>query len=113
MSEHCSRLRTTGYHNIETRQTVFAICFETSTQAELMQTVRMVEFVMPYLHTDSRGEKTMMIYNIPAEDCSRSFVFNTHTGQYGIATDRYMNSAETQAFPSLEAALRQLQIITR
>ncbi|WP_407579016.1 hypothetical protein [Citrobacter koseri] len=102
-------LRTTGYNNIETRQAVFAICFETSTQAELMQTVRMVEFVMPYLHADSRGEKTMMIYNVPAQDCSHSFVFNTRTGQYGIGTDRYMHRDETQSFPSLEAALRHLQ----
>ena len=102
-------LRTTGYHNLETRQAVFAICFETSTQAELMQTVRMVEFVMPYLHADSRNEKTMMIYNVPAQDCSRSFVFNTRTGQYSIGTDRYMHRAETQSFPSLEAALSHLQ----
>jgi hypothetical protein len=45
-------LRTTGYNNIETRQAVFAICFETSAQAELKQTVRMVEFVILYA---SRG----------------------------------------------------------
>lgn len=105
-------LRTTGYHNVETRQAVFAICFETSTQAELMQTLRMVKFVIPYLHADSRGEKTMMIYNVPAEDCSRSFVFNARTGKYGIATDRYMHRMETQEFTSLEAALHHLQSIS-
>lgn len=69
----------------------------------------MVEFVLPYLFADERKEKAFMIYNYPAVDCCHSFVFNTETGLYGIATDRFMSRLETKVFSSLEAGLRHLQ----
>ncbi|MEB2704111.1 MULTISPECIES: hypothetical protein [Enterobacteriaceae] len=102
-------MRLTSYGNIYTGQSVYGIGFTTKSAAELEQTIRMVEFLMPYLLADQRKEKTLMIYNYPAVDCCHSFIFNTETGKYGIATDRFMSRQDTMEFPSLEDALRHLQ----
>ncbi|CAI9395349.1 hypothetical protein CITSP_04922 [Citrobacter sp. T1.2D-1] len=85
---------------------------EVSRLSVAIQTVQMVEFVLPYLIADERKEKSLMIYNYPAVDCYHSFVFNIETGTYGIATDRFMSRQETMEFPSLEFALRHLQANT-
>lgn len=102
-------MRLTSYRNVYTGQSVYGIGFTTRSGAELEQKIRMVEFILPYLLADERKEKTLMIYNYPAEECSQSFVFNTDTGKYGIATDRYMSRQDTMVFPSLEDTLRYLQ----
>lgn len=102
-------LRLTAYGNIYTGQSVYGIGFTTKSETELEQKIRMVEFVMPYLLMDERKEKAFMIYNYPAVDCCHSLVFNSETGIYGIATDRFMSRQETKVFPTLEAALRHLQ----
>lgn len=102
-------LRLTSFGNIYTGQSVYGIGFMTRSEAELEQKIRMVEFVMPYLLADERKEKALMIYNYPAVDCCHSFVFNTETGKYGIATDQFMSRQNTMEFASLESALRHLQ----
>ncbi|AUO67264.1 hypothetical protein WM46_22520 [Citrobacter freundii complex sp. CFNIH2] len=102
-------MRLTSYGNIYTGQSVYGIGFTTKSETELEQTIRMVEFILPYLLADERKEKALMIYNYPAMDCCQSFVFNIETGKYGIATDRFMSRQETMEFPSLEGALRHLQ----
>lgn len=105
-------LRLTAFGNIYTGQSVYGIGFTTKSEEELEQTIRMVEFVLPYLIADERKEKSLMIYNYPTVDCCHSFVFNIETGTYGIATDRFMSRQETMEFPSLEFALRHLQANT-
>ena len=105
-------LHSTGMYNCETKQGGFSVGFTTTTQEELNQNIRMVEFIMPYLRPDRNNEKALIVYNVPGDDCCHNFVLNTKTGKYGISTDRYMSRFSVDEFPTLAEALRYLQSIS-
>ncbi|UYK96254.1 hypothetical protein [Pantoea stewartii] len=101
-----------GMLHCETNQTVFSVGFKTTTAAELASKIAMVEFLMTYIRTSKRNEKSMLIYNVSADECCHSFVFNTKTKLYGIATDHFMSRKEIKEFSRLDAALSYLQSIS-
>ena len=105
-------LHSTGMYNCETNQGGFSVGFTTTTEVELNQNISMVEFVMQYLRTNRKNEKTMIVYNVPTEDCCHNFVLNTKTGKYGITTDQYMSRSSVNEFSTLAEALRYLQSIS-
>ena len=101
-----------GMYNCHTNQGAFSGGFTTTSEHELYQNIRMVEFVMQYLRTDHNNEKTMIVYNVPTDNCCHNFVFNTGTGKYGITTDSYMSRSNITEFSTAEEALRYLQSIS-
>ncbi|QAB32005.1 hypothetical protein [Pantoea ananatis] len=105
-------LTKSGMLNCETDQAVFSVGFKTTTAAELAKNIAMVEFAMQYIRASKDNEKTMMIYNVPVNECCYSFVFNTETKLYGIATDSFMSRKEIREFSRLDAALACLQSIS-
>ncbi len=105
-------LTKSGMLQCDTNQIVFSVGFKTTTAAELANNIAMVKFVMQYIRPSKRNEKAMIIYNVPADECCHSFIFNTETNLYGIATDRFMSRKEIKEFDQLEAALAYLQCIS-
>ncbi|MEH4661079.1 hypothetical protein [Phytobacter diazotrophicus] len=105
-------LHSTGMYNYQTNQGAFSVGFTTTSVHELNQNIRMVEFVMQYLRADRKNEKTMIVYNVPTDNCCYNFVFNTGTGKYGITTDSFMSRSSISEFSTAEEALRYLQSIS-
>ncbi|MEH5573111.1 hypothetical protein PO590_13640 [Raoultella ornithinolytica] len=105
-------LHSTGMYNCHTNQGAFSVGFTTTSVHELNQNIRMVEFVMQYLRADRKNEKTMIVYNVPTDNCCYNFVFNTGTGKYGITTDSFMCRSSISEFSTAEEALRYLQSIS-
>ena len=105
-------LHSTGMYNCQTNQGAFSVGFTTTSVHELNQNIRMVEFVMQYLRADRKNEKTMIVYNVPTDNCCYNFVFNTGTGKYGITTDSFMSRSSISEFSTAEEALRYLQSIS-
>lgn len=105
-------LHATGMYNCNTNQGAFSVGFTTTSEHELHQNTRMVEFVMQYLRADRNNEKTMIVYNVPTDNCCHNFVFNAGTGKYGITTDSYMSRRSITEYSTAEEALRYLQSIS-
>lgn len=105
-------LHAAGMYNCDTNQGAFAVGFSTTSEYELNKNVRMVEFVMQYLRADRNNDKTMIVYNVPTDDCCFNFVFNTVTRKYAVTTDSYMCRRSIIEHSTLEQALRYLQSIS-
>jgi len=105
-------LHAVGMNNCNTNQVAFSVGFTTTSEHELHQNIRMVEFVMQYLRADRNNEKVMIIYNVPTDNCCHNFVFNTETGKYGITTDSCMSRLSITEYSTAEEALRYLQSIS-
>lgn len=105
-------LHAAGMYNCNTNQRGFSVGFTTTSEHELHQNIRMVEFVMQYLRADHNNEKVMIVYNVPNDNCCHNFVFNTQTGKYGITTDSYMIRRSITEYSTAEEALRYLQSIS-
>ena len=101
-----------GMYNCHTNQGAFSVGFTTTSEHELHQNIRMVEFVMQHLRADRNNEKVMSVYNVPTDNYCHNFVFNTETGKYGITTDSYMSRRSITEYSTTEEALRYLQSIS-
>lgn len=99
----------TSMINMDTGQRVVWLGFRTDSEEELQQTLRGVQFILPFVKAGSGGEREISIRHPRADAFALSLEVDMRTQAVSVVKRMYGREKERTGFPGLEAALRYIR----
>lgn len=109
----CRRLELMGLGtsmiNMDTGQRVVWLGFRTDSEEELQQTLRGVQFILPFVKAGSGGEREISIRHPRADAFALSLTVDVRTQAVCVVKQVYGREDARTRFPGVEAALRYIR----
>ncbi|EHX0255551.1 hypothetical protein K3R80_005344, partial [Salmonella enterica] len=99
----------TSMINMDTGQRVVWLGFRTDSEEELQQTLRGVQFILPFVKAGSGGEREISIRHPRADAFALSLVVDARTQAVSVVKQVYGREEARIRFPGVEAALRYIR----
>ncbi|EAB7739671.1 hypothetical protein B5864_16680 [Salmonella enterica] len=99
----------TSMINMDTGQRVVWLGFSTDSEEELQQTLRGVQFILPFVKAGSGGEREISIRHPRADAFALSLTVDVRTQAVSVVKQVYGREEARTRFPGVEAALRYIR----
>ena len=99
----------TSMINMDTGQRVVWLGFRTDSEEELQQTLRGVQFILPFVKAGSGGEREISIRHPRADAFALSLTVDVRTQAVCVVKQVYGREDARTRFPGVEAALRYIR----
>ncbi len=99
----------TSMINMDTGQRVVWLGFSTDSEDELQQTLRGVQFILPFVKAGSGGERDISIRHPRADAFALSLAVDVRTQAVSVVKQVYGREEARIRFPGVEAALRYIR----
>ncbi|HDC2548558.1 TPA: hypothetical protein O7139_003262 [Salmonella enterica] len=99
----------TSMINMDTGQRVVWLGFRTDSEEELQQTLRGVQFILPFVKAGSGGEREISIRHPRADAFALSLTVDVRTQAVCVVKQVYGREEARTRFPGVEAALRYIR----
>lgn len=99
----------TSMINMDTGQRVVWLGFRTDSEEELQQTLRGVQFILPFVKASSGGEREISIRHPRADAFALSLTVDVRTQAVCVVKQVYGREDARTRFPGVEAALRYIR----
>ncbi|HAF5680341.1 TPA: hypothetical protein G8N93_004998 [Salmonella enterica] len=99
----------TSMINMDTGQRVVWLGFSTDREEELQQTLRGVQFILPFVKAGSGGEREISIRHHRADAFALSLTVDVRTQAVSVVKQVYGREEARTRFPGVEAALRYIR----
>ncbi|EBY8644278.1 hypothetical protein HBZ99_003819 [Salmonella enterica subsp. enterica] len=99
----------TSMINMDTGQRVVWLGFRTDSEEELQQTLRGVQFILPFVKAGSGGEREISIRHPRADAFALSLMVDARTQAVNVVKQVYGREEARIRFPGVEAALRYIR----